>query len=64
MNKSTVTVDQLSSVVKQVTADPAFRAQLLANPSATLQSAGISQRDGSDDGQLNKWRHRYSRGEP
>jgi|GEM_PF-2260541 len=42
MNTSTATVDQLSSVVKQATTDPDFRAQLLANPSATLQSAGVS----------------------
>jgi hypothetical protein len=42
MSTSTVTVDQLSSVVNQAATDPAFRAQLLANPSAALQSAGIS----------------------
>lgn len=42
MSTSTVTVDQLSSVVNQAATDPAFRAELLANPSATLQSAGIS----------------------
>jgi len=42
MNTSTVTVDQLSSVVNQAATDPAFRAELLTNPSATLQSAGIS----------------------
>jgi intracellular multiplication protein IcmD len=41
MDTSTVTVDQLSSVVNQAAADPAFRAELLANPSAALQSAGI-----------------------
>lgn len=38
---STVTIDQLSSVVNQAVTDPAFRAQLLADPSATLESAGI-----------------------
>ena len=42
MNTSSVTVDQLSSVVQKAASDPAFRAQLLANPSATLQSAGVS----------------------
>lgn len=42
MTTSTVTIDQLSSVVNQAATDPAFRAGLLANPSATLQSAGIS----------------------
>ena len=42
MNTSTVTIDQLSAVVNQAAADPAFRAELLANPSAALQSAGIS----------------------
>lgn len=42
MSTSTVTVDRLSSVVHQAVTDPAFRAQLLANPSATLQRAGIS----------------------
>lgn len=42
MSTSTCTVDQLSSVVNQAATDPAFRAELLANPSATLQSAGIS----------------------
>lgn len=41
MNTSTVTIDQLSSVVSKAAGDPAFRAQLLANPSATLQSAGV-----------------------
>lgn len=41
MSTSTVTVDQLSSVVSKAAGDPAFRAQLLANPSATLQSAGV-----------------------
>lgn len=39
---STVTIDQLSSVVEQAVIDPAFRAQLLAEPSATLESAGIA----------------------
>ncbi len=39
---STVTIDQISSVVNQAVTDPAFRAQLLADPSATLESAGIS----------------------
>jgi intracellular multiplication protein IcmD len=42
MNPSTVTVDQLSSIVNQAATDPAFRAELLANPSATLQNAGIA----------------------
>lgn len=42
MGTSTVTVDQLSSVINQAVTNPAFRSQLLANPSATLQSAGIS----------------------
>lgn len=42
MSTSTCTVDQLSSVVNQAATDPAFRAELLGNPSATLQSAGIS----------------------
>jgi len=42
MSTSTVTVDQLSSVVSQAANDPAFRAKLLANPSATLQAAGVS----------------------
>ena len=42
MSTPTVTVDQLSSVVDKAVSDPAFRAQLLANPSATLQSAGVS----------------------
>ncbi len=41
MSTSTVTVDQLSSVVSKAASDRAFRAQLLANPSATLQSAGV-----------------------
>lgn len=42
MSTSTVTVDQLSSVVNRAASDPTFRAGLLANPAATLQSAGIS----------------------
>lgn len=41
MSTPTVTIDQLSSVVNQAATDPSFRAALLANPSATLQSAGI-----------------------
>lgn len=42
MSTSSVTVDQLSSAVNRAATDPAFRAQLLANPSAALQSAGVS----------------------
>jgi len=42
MSTSSVTVDQLSSVVNQAATDPAFRAELLANPSSTLKSAGIT----------------------
>lgn len=42
MSTSTVTVDQLSSVVQKAASDPAFRAELLANPASTLQSAGVS----------------------
>lgn len=42
MTTSTVTIDQLSSVVGRAATDPAFRAELLADPASTLQSAGIS----------------------
>ena len=42
MSTTTVTVDQLSSVINKAATDPAFRSALVANASTTLQSAGVS----------------------
>ena len=39
---ATVTIDQLTPVITKAASDPAFRAELLSNPSAALSSAGIS----------------------
>ena len=42
MSTSTVTIDQMASVIERAATDSAFRQQLLADPASALQSAGIS----------------------
>jgi hypothetical protein len=41
-SESTVTIAQYTAVLERAASDPAFRAELLSAPAATLESAGVS----------------------